>query len=52
MVDRDSKFTSVFDDVLAGNGARIIRTPPRSPQANSFAERYVGHYGANASTTS
>ena len=40
--DRDSKFTSVFDDVFAGNGARIIKTPVRSPQANSFAERYVG----------
>jgi putative transposase len=40
--DRDSKFTSVFDDVFVGNGVRIIRTPARSPRANSFAERYVG----------
>ena len=40
--DRDGKFTGVFDDVLVGNGVRIIRTPPRSPRANSFAERYVG----------
>ena len=40
--DRDSKFTAVFDEVLAGNGARIIKTPVRSPRANSFAERYVG----------
>jgi putative transposase len=40
--DRDSKFTSAFDQVLAGNGTRIITTPTRSPQANSFAERYVG----------
>ena len=40
--DRDSKFTSVFDQVLAGNGVRIIRTPVRSPRANSSAERYVG----------
>ena len=40
--DRDSKFTPVFDDVLAGNGVRIIKTPVRSPRANSYAERYVG----------
>ena len=40
--DRDSKLTAVFDEVLAGNGMRIIKTPVRSPRANSFAERYVG----------
>jgi putative transposase len=40
--DRDSKFTAVFDEVLADNGMRIIKTPVRSPRANSFAERYVG----------
>jgi putative transposase len=40
--DRDSRFTAAFDDVLTGNGARIIKTPVRSPRANSFAERYAG----------
>ena len=40
--DRDGKFTAVFDEVFLGNGMRIIKTPVRSPRANSFAERYVG----------
>ena len=40
--DRDSKFTAAFDDAFAGNGTRIIKTPVRSPRANSFAERYAG----------
>ncbi len=40
--DRDSKFTAAFDEVFAGHGARIIKTPVRSPRANSLAERYAG----------
>ena len=40
--DRDSKVTAVFDEVLADNGLRIIKTPVRSPRANSFAERFAG----------
>jgi putative transposase len=39
--DRDGKFTTAFDEVVAGNGTRVIKTPVRS-RANSFTERFVG----------
>ena len=40
--DRDSKFSRAFDDVFKSEGIKIIRTPFRAPQANPFAERWVG----------
>src|SRR6266568_3299747 len=40
--ERDSKFTPMFDDVFVGNNVRIVKTPVRSPRANSFPERFVG----------
>jgi len=39
--DRDAKFSDPFDEVRRTEGMRIIRTPPRSPTANAFAERCV-----------
>jgi putative transposase len=40
--DRDAKFSRAFDDVFTGAGIRGVRSPPRAPRANVFAERWVG----------
>jgi putative transposase len=40
--DGAGQFVVAFDDVFRSDGATIIRTPPRTPVANAYAERWVG----------
>ncbi|RSM36197.1 integrase, partial [Actinoplanes sp. ATCC 53533] len=39
--DRDTTYTTVCDEVCASEGIEILRTPPRAPRANAYAERWV-----------
>jgi transposase InsO family protein len=41
IVDRDTKYSSAFRTILAREGIDVIPLPPRSPNLNAFAERFV-----------
>ena len=39
--DRDPLFTNTLRDTLAATGVETVRLPPKSPNLNAFAERFV-----------
>jgi hypothetical protein len=39
--DCDTKFGADFRETLAAGGVKCLRLPPRSPNLNAFAERWV-----------
>jgi transposase InsO family protein len=41
VIDRDSKFTEKFREILGEAGVRILRIPPSAPNCNAIAERFV-----------
>jgi putative transposase len=43
--DRDSKFSAAFDEVFRTEGATVIKTPVRAPNANAYAERWIRTIG-------
>jgi putative transposase len=40
--DADTKFSASFDAVWASEGARVIQIPHSAPDANAFAESFIG----------
>ncbi|MEO8036740.1 MAG: integrase core domain-containing protein, partial [Acidobacteriota bacterium] len=40
--DRDSIFSAELDASISRLGVEILKSPPRSPKANSFCERVIG----------
>jgi transposase InsO family protein len=41
IIDRDPLYTNEFRRMLEEAGVKVVRLPPRSPDLNAFAERFV-----------
>jgi len=41
ILDRDTKYCAAFRQMLAREGTQVIRLPPRSPNLNAYAERWI-----------
>jgi len=41
ILDRDTKYTDWFRTLVRDSGTNVIRLPPRAPNLNAYAERFV-----------
>ena len=41
LIDRDTKYSEQFRRLIRDGGTKVIRLPPRSPNLNAYAERFV-----------
>ena len=41
IIDRDTKYSERFRELVEEGGTEVIRLPPRSPNLNAYAERFV-----------
>ena len=41
LLDRDTKYSGAFRNLLVREGTDVIRLPSKSPNLNAFAERFV-----------
>ncbi len=41
IIDRDSKYSTAFRDLLEDAGVEAVRLPPHSPDLNAYAERFL-----------
>ena len=41
IIDRDTKYSAQFRRLIRDEGTNVIRLPPRSPNLNAYAERFV-----------
>jgi len=41
IMDRDTKFTDGFCEILEGEGVEVVKLPPRSPDLNPHIERFI-----------
>jgi putative transposase len=41
LLDRDTKYSEAFCQILQREGIKIVRLPPLSPNLNAYLERFI-----------